>query len=48
MLEMDTNDTVDLTSHEFNQYVRNQWGWQGRFLQTNAVYSATAASLNNS
>lgn len=42
MLEMSISDDIVLSAQEFNQYVRNQWGWQGRFLATNSIYSATA------
>lgn len=48
MLEMDMDEYVDLDTGQYKQYVRDQWGWQGRFLTTNAQYSSTAAgALNN-
>lgn len=48
MLEMDKSDEVELDQQQYKQYVRDQWGWQGRFLGTNAAYSVTAAAMNNS
>jgi hypothetical protein len=45
MLEMEVGDEIVLSAQEFNQYVRNQWGWQGRFLASNSHYSVMAASM---
>lgn len=44
MLEMTTNDHVELGEHEFTCYVQGRWGWAERFLLSNSRYSQTAMS----
>lgn len=43
MLEMCTDQIIELDESAFRSYVRNQWGWGGRFLEANSPYSASAA-----
>lgn len=31
MLEMETEDIIELTQQEFAQYVRDDWAWKGQF-----------------
>jgi len=38
MLEWDTGDEVELTHHEFKQYVQNQWGWLASFAMNTQSY----------
>lgn len=45
MFEMTTDKEITLSEIDFQSYVRNRWQWQGRFLASNSMYSATAASL---
>lgn len=42
MLEWCEDELIELTQHEFSQYVLDQWEWQERFLTSNSVYSARA------
>jgi len=45
MLEMSTEDVIELQEHEFSQYVLDDWGWKGQFLASNSAYSSTAMGL---
>jgi hypothetical protein len=45
MLEMDLNETVDLSETDYSQYVMDDWDWKRQFLGTNRAYSVTAAKL---
>jgi hypothetical protein len=38
MLEMSTEDKVNLSNAEFRQYVRDDWGWKGDFIATSSSY----------
>jgi hypothetical protein len=46
MLEMSQDEMVELSEHDFAQYVLDDWSWKRQFLHSNSVYSATAAGLN--
>ncbi len=35
MLEFEMNDTIELTTYEFRQYVLNQWDWTESFRLSN-------------
>ena len=48
MLEMSVDDIVELEEDTFAQFVMDDWGWKRQFLQTNAPYSASAASAAQS
>lgn len=37
-LEWDQGATVELTLHEFRQYVEDNWGWQQSFLSNTTSY----------
>lgn len=39
MLEWDLSDTVDLSTHEFAQYVQNNWGWAKTFTSNTVSYT---------
>lgn len=39
MLEMSSDDLVELAEHEFRQYVRDEWGWKQQWLATSAMYA---------
>ena len=38
MLEWDTGDEVELTMHDFQRYVENQWEWRDAFTRTSGAY----------
>lgn len=38
---------VDMTSAEYEQYVRNNWSWMDQFLLSNSRYSGKARSKGN-
>jgi hypothetical protein len=40
MLEMSVDDTVTLTAHEFDAYVRDRWTWSAHALANNTKYLA--------
>jgi hypothetical protein len=44
MLEMTTEDVVELNGIEFRRYVKDDWEWKGSFINSNSAYSSTAAS----
>lgn len=39
MLEMSVDDHIDLSAHEFKQYVRDEWAWSDTFNNTKMLYS---------
>jgi len=45
MCEMSVDDTIELSSHEFQCFVMDRWEWRDQFLMSNARYSSTAASM---
>ena len=46
MLEMHSEDTIELTADEYRQLVENKWEWMDEFLASNSAYSATARHLS--
>jgi len=44
MLSMCTEAEIELSESQFAQYVMDDWGWKRDFLQSNANYSALAAT----
>lgn len=42
MLRMHTEDTITLTAAEFDQFVRDQWGWSKDFVASNSIYTKSA------
>lgn len=46
MLEMSVDKDVELTSHNFRQYVMDDWDWKDNFLHSNVRYSAKAAAMS--
>jgi hypothetical protein len=38
MVELTSQDLIELSHQEFDQYVRNIWGWRSSFLSCNSVY----------
>lgn len=43
MLEMSSDEIVELTISEFQQYVEDNWQWKGSFLASTSMYNAKAA-----
>lgn len=39
MLQMSTEDVIELTQGEFQQYVEDQWHWKNSFVSTTAIYN---------
>jgi hypothetical protein len=39
MLDMSLDEELELTSVEFAQFVLDDWGWKGDFIQTSAMYN---------
>lgn len=37
-LNSSDDKTVTLTEHEFNNFMRDEWDWQDRFVATSSVY----------
>lgn len=44
MLELDTDEKVELQKHEYEQWVLDKWNWSRQATTTNAYYSMTAAA----
>ena len=43
MLSMTSDETLELDQSAFQCYVLNKWSWMGGFLNSNSMYSGTAA-----
>lgn len=41
MLEMSVDETIELTSTDFSQYVRDDWSWKALAQLVNTSYTAT-------
>ena len=39
MLEMSVDTTVELDTHEFQQYVQDKWQWSNQFSVSNMMYT---------
>lgn len=39
MLEMCVSDTIEVDSHEFQQYVMDEWGWKRNWIENTASYA---------
>lgn len=37
-LEYTEDDVIELTDNEFQNYIQDEWGWTGAFVQTSAGY----------
>jgi hypothetical protein len=44
MLEMSIESVVDITEHEFQCYVQDDWSWKSQFVGSNINYSSTLNS----
>lgn len=44
MLKMSTDEVIELDSHDFAQYVRDEWEWFGQFAHSNRAYTTTVAN----
>lgn len=44
MLKLSVADKVELSSSDFDAYVRNNWSWRSSFLNTNSSYAGVAYS----
>lgn len=42
MLELSTDDIIELTEHEFTAYVMDEWTWSRQWALSNAGYSTSA------
>lgn len=40
MLQNEVRDTVELTQHEFAQYVQDDWGWKQQWTTSNVGYAS--------
>ena len=38
MVTMSVDDVLELTEHEFKQYVMDDWSWKDQFMTTDSVY----------
>ena len=47
MLELHTEDTIELGANEVRQFIEDKWDWQQQFIYGNAAYSGTAAALKD-
>lgn len=47
MLEMHTEETIELQSEQVRCLVMDEWDWSNQFIASNAAYSETAAHLSN-
>ena len=43
MLDMSTDDIIELSSQEFSQYVEDNWAWQGMFKSITGTYNSKLA-----
>lgn len=41
MLEMSTEDEIDLDSRSFSHYVMDDWAWKDEWVASNSVYAAS-------
>lgn len=44
MLQMSTDEIIEIEAHEFDQYVRDNWVWKIQSDTTNTMYAAKAIS----
>ncbi len=40
MLEMSVDEEIEISQHDFAQYVMDDWSWKRDFLTTNSLYTA--------
>lgn len=45
MLELHTEDTIELTGEQHHNFIEDKWGWSSNFYYQNSAYSETAAEL---
>lgn len=43
MLELSTEDTINLHEHEFQQYIQDDWSWKGQFTASNSGYMVSGS-----
>lgn len=43
LLEMSQDDELEITFHDFQQYVMDKWGWQNQFLMSSTAYGSETA-----
>jgi len=39
MVEWHEEHLIELDEHQFDNYVRDQWNWKDKFIQTNSLYT---------
>ena len=42
MLELDTNNIVELDAQQYKQYVKDDWAWSGNWTASNSLYMSAA------
>jgi hypothetical protein len=47
MLEMHSEPHITLSANEVSQFIEDKWEWSNQFIGSNAMYSRTAALMNN-
>ena len=47
MLDMTTDDVVELSEDDFAQYVMDEWRWKEQFTQVNSTYSPRAVPADD-
>ena len=45
MLVMSQDEVIELDSHDFARYVRDEWEWFGQFASSNRAYSLSADTV---
>lgn len=45
MLELHTEDTIELSASEVRMFVEDEWDWADKFWTVNAAYSKTSADV---
>lgn len=45
MLEMSTDNNINLDAQSFKAYIKNEWHWQQQFKMTKTLYNSVGSSL---
>jgi len=48
MIELSTDNSINLTSHEFTQLVLDDWSWKDDFISSSSSYSSSSSSSSSS
>lgn len=41
MVEMEVNDTIELSVYDFRSYILDQWDWKGQWTVSNSMYASS-------